>query len=542
MSLQLSLAGFTLRAAQAGKLRAVNGYPHMALGGASSQPPPPDVVELCEELQRELGVDVSDWEYAGDKTGEQTMNKLEKLLIPRKNREYSAEDFIMTLFELMLKTPHYGNEWIKHTPPTLEELLEEMVIKDSSSGYDKPGNPGGSSKNENALWAYAEHCRTARGYEPSSNAPPVYAVFSKGNEWLKKTKDQRKIVGESTQQNIALQACFGTIIRERANPFGMSMIGYKTAGNSSLQMLKKLSQKHITHEDIAKLEEIQVHASDKKQWEYTMSGALKALYASHLMLRVNWTESAMEHLLPLVEALGSYLHPLIGVGKNLVVEAEHYMPSGTYPTLNGNTHKHMAIVCDYVQQQLAKCDVDQAKELIEWRRTISILGDDFIARWHDEHSPALDEFSDSLYGTVTESEGKLPIGKAAFCQRIMRLENGMPVFAYNVERAKIKMCLPRRNMGIQLDAIRSLAADACLLGDDLATVRRITEPYEIGMIAKLDQDSVQKYKTTSVYDQNGMLRLWSPNHDVHRDVATAHDMANHVSMHPDIYDELCVLE
>jgi hypothetical protein len=524
----------------------VDGYRPFAVTNSTPKKFEGRMLKLSNSLADALEVDIGGWEWSDAKKGEQVTNKLKKFYeVENTPAEVDPIDLFVVCVDMLLSFPHAGGRTIKEPPLLLEEAVEHLKMRDSSAGYDPPGNPGGHNKRENALFALSCYDKVRRGH--SLGAPFVYAVQSKGNEFLPKEKDQRKIFCESTTQNVFLQMCFGGLIYQPRNIFGGSAQQLSQGGNTGIQMVMKLTPDLPWGEpgakNLAAAKEIleaddSIAESDKSQWEYRVDLSLKVAFCMVLVQRVDWTRDMLA-LLPAKLALSAFLVPLVAMNGRHVIIAPNFMPSGSLMTLFGNTEMHRSLLYFYKHKRLRETPEDE-KQVLDWLESSVVQGDDFISRNVRSVSAEFDEWCDAFFGTKTKSvTGNCYTTR--FLQRSIRwidtAKCPLPILGYDSERAKKKMCAPRVDEGTMAESIKSivlstgdteLAAKVRPFVEDLTTVsKHVVNPQATG--ATVDM---------AVLDRGVLQRVYLPTHAVKRDTIDSLRLQRSHGMHPDYHDSL----
>ena len=223
---------------------------------------------------------------------------------------------------------------------------------------------------------------------------------------------------------------------------------------------------------------------------------------------VDW-RGKENYLLPFSYSASSFLCPIIGITGSLAIAAPHFMPSGHLWTLKGNTGGHKVIVMSFKQSKLK---TDEEKALL-WFDSVLLQGDDFISRniFGDEYS----DFADAKWGCITKkSFGRA--GEVRFLQRQLQMVDGQPRLAYDVERAKIKVSMPRPEL---YDHAEALEAAVLSTGDD--TLRgTLRAKYMRMKVPRIYIDSGNRCTDAAFFDRGVLRTFWSANNLLKKDVGT----------------------
>lgn len=494
------------------------------------------------KIQRELGTEeeVRNWEWSANKRGDQVLEKLMRLAqnthVPA---QVDAMEALILLADYLLSEPNINGEIIQEPPLDLQGIEEHLVIKDSSAGHDIPGNPGGANKRENTAWAIRNFMVTANG--APRKVPYVYEVQPKGNEILKKTKAQRKIFAQSTSDFVTAQICTHGLVYRPTSLCSKSASSLSMGGNTGYQMLRLLtpeldwagcSESPHAHENIVgeAWEILNQHESlaeeDKTEWEYNLDIVLKVLFLLATTIQVRWTDKE-HYLLPFKDSAASFLCPLVGVTGNLAIAAPHFMPSGHLWTLKGNTGGHKFIVLSYKQLRLR----DREQDALEWFFSVILTGDDFLSR--NKFGIDYSKFADGKWGCKTK-----PIfgnvEKVKFIQRFLKMVDKQPRFCYDVERAKVKISMPRKDI---YDYAEALKAAALSTGDeDFAEILR--KHYVEMKVPRLYVTRDNRCTDASFFDKGVLRSFWSANEQLKRDSGTYYRLGENYSMHPDYFESV----
>jgi hypothetical protein len=541
----LDITSVVNKAARAGMLFSIEQYPKFRTTSSKPQRRNPACDKITDKLAEKLGVTekLTDWHWSNQKTGPQTINKLHKLVDLKHEAEPTDdEDWFVDLMSMLHGQPHKNGKIIREEQMPIEDAPEELVVRDSSAGYDPPRSARGSNKRENASAALAEILRSICGEQM---APFVFAVLSKGNEFLKLLKDQRKIFGESTTQYMILQIVFGMVIYRKRNPYNGTAQNLSMGGNTGLQMVQKLTPeldwskpgalKHAK-EILAMADSLA--ESDKANWEYLVKFDSKQLVVAELLLMTNFEKYMYQ---PLEAAIASFLCPLVAVAGRKVIVAPNFMPSGSFFTLYINSELHRqqvtafrnyVIKCNYslpaidvvrygVRLTAPAMTVDPAR-LDTWYRSALVQGDDFLSR--NMFGSYYDIWVDKVFGTITK--GKFGNHRQVrFLQRFINWESELPMLVYDQERAAIKVCAPRTDMADLASAIKSIALS---VGPHpwLPILKEAYEECNVDFGEQIEGSEGAR-NGDNIFNMEDMRRFWSPNHDVMRDTGTMRNLAKY---------------
>lgn len=496
----------------------------------------------ARDIRAVLGTEeeVQNWQWAADKVGDQALSKLHRLAQnSHKPATLGGLEALLLLADFLLSEPNINGEIIREKPLDLQGIENTLNVRCSSSGKDLPGNPGGSSKRENAVWAIKEFMEKAAGKE--QKVPFVYEVQPKGNEILKKSKPQRKIFAQSTADNITTQICTHGLVYRPMSMCSKSASSLSMGGNTGYQMLRHLTpdlpwdeceKDPGQHQGIVKEAfdlvsgEDALAEEDKTEWEYNLDITLKALFLLATVIQTDWKEKE-NYLLPFVHSAASFLCPLIGIQGTFAIAAKHFMPSGHLWTLKGNTAAHKFIVLSFKQHKLETCE-DLA---LLWYLTVLLLGDDFISRniFGAEYST----FTDNKWGCIT----KAVFGgakKVRFLQRQLQWVKGQPRFAYDLERAKIKISIARKELYDHAEAIK-----ATVLSTGSEQLLEQLRPFYIKMkVPKVILSAGDRCTDAAFLDEGVLNTFWSANNQLKRDVGTYFKLGNKFSMTPNYFDDV----
>lgn len=502
----------------------------------------PRSVDLSAELQDELGTRevVEDWEWAANKVGDQALSKLLKLAQNNhKPANVDALEALLLLADLLLSEPNINGQIIQEPPLDLMGIEDRLIIRDSSSGKDPPGNPGGSNKRENAAWAVKNFMLQAAGVK--QKVPYVYEVQPKGNEILKKSKAQRKIFAQCTADMVAAQICTSGLVYRPNSLCSKSASSLSMGGNTGYQLLRLLTpdkpwddcgrnpglHKNIVQEAWKALNETDALAEeDKTEWEYNLDLNLKIIFLLGMTIMVDW-RGKENYLLPFSYTASSFLCPLIGITGSLAIAAPHFMPSGHLWTLKGNTGGHKLIVLSFKQ---AKLDKDEKKALL-WFDSVLLQGDDFISRniFGEEYST----FADAKWGCITKKKfGKA--GEVRFLQRQLQMVNGQPRLAYDLERAKIKVSMPRPELYDHAEALK--AAVLSTGSEELRAILR--EKYMKMKVPRIYIANGDRCTDAAFFDPGVLATFWSGNEKLKKEVGTYFRLGYDYSMTPDYFESV----
>lgn len=497
--------------------------------------------EAASKIQDLLGTReaVSEWEWSANKTGEQALSKLLRLAenthVPAK---LGAIEALLLLADYLISEPNINGKIVQEPPLELAGIEDTLIVRDSSSGADPPGNPGGDKKRQNAYWAvksFAEKTMGAKG------APFVYEVQPKGNEILKKNKAQRKIFAQSTADMVTAQICTHALVYRPTSMCSKSASSLSMGGNTGYQMLRHLTpdipwddcgRNPSAHRDIVKeawgivSQPGALAEEDKTEWEYNLDIKLKVIFILATTIQVRWT--GKEHyLLPFADSVASFLCPLIGLTGTLAIAAPHFMPSGHLWTLRGNTGGHKIILLSYKQLRLA----DREQDALLWFDSAILQGDDFLSRnvFGEDYS----DFADKKWGCIT----KKSFGSAEevrFLQRKLHMYEGQPRLSYDVARAKIKASFPRPELRDHAEALKQLALAT---GDDeLREVLR--EVYLEMKVPRVSISGDGRCTDAAFFDKGVMATFWSGNDKLKKETGTYYALGFAYGMHPDYFDSV----
>jgi hypothetical protein len=509
-----------------------------------SKPHPidPRTERFAAEIQHDLGTEeeIEGWEWAANKAGDQVLQKLMRLAqnthVPA---EVDALEALLLLLDYLLSEPNVNGEIIQEPPLDLQGIEKHLVIRDSSAGHDLPGNPGGANKRENAAWAVRDFMQTAAGVP--RKGPFVYEVQPKGNEILKKTKAQRKIFAQSTSDFVTTQICTHGIVYRPTSLCSKSASSLSMGGNTGYQMLRLLTpeldwdscgkrpeeNENIVNEAWRILNEHDSLAEeDKTEWEYNLDINLKMLFLLAVTIQVKW-EGKEHYLLPFKDSAASFLCPLVGVTGNLAIAAPHFMPSGHLWTLKGNTGGHKLIVLSYKQQRLKDSEADA----LMWFFSVILTGDDFLSR--NKFGIKYSHFADKKWGCKTKAIfGN--VEKVKFIQRFLKMVDKQPRFCYDLERAKVKISMPRKDL---YDYAEALKAAVLSTGDEgLAEILR--RHYVKMKVPRLYITRDDRCTDAAFFDPGVLKSFWSANEKLKKDVGTYFKLGEKFSMHPDYFESV----
>lgn len=555
----LDISGVVSKAAQKGLLYTVQNYPTFKVTKSKPQKANPECDAITNEMARQLGVEeeLAKWEWSNQKEGEQLTNKLHKLVdIEHECSEVDDEDWWVWLITMLHGHPHKDGKIIREKGMPIEDAPEELVIRDSSAGYDPPGaNSKGSNKRENAAGALGGIMNCIQCGLPS---PFVYACQSKGNEFIPKEKDQRKIFCECTMQFIILQMVFGGVIYRARNIFNGSAQNLSLGGNTGLQFVQKLCPDVDWSKPgaLAKAKEIlsqkdSLAESDKSSWEYLISFVSKCLVVSELLLMTDFEEYMY---VPLEAALASFLCPLIAVTGDKVIAAPNFMPSGSLFTLWANSEMHR--LCQnafysfcikfgyelpswgdwrYAEYIELPEHVTDLKTLQTWLRSVIDQGDDFESR--NLFDGYFDKWVDLVFGTKTKSKTG-NYSEVRFLQRHISWEGKLPTLVYDQARAAIKICAPRTDIKDLGSAIKSIALSV----GPHPWLPILREAY-----GKCNLDFAQTMEGNmgarcgdNILNDDDMRRFWLPDHQVMRDTGTMRALSKY-GMHVEDAERALIL-
>lgn len=540
----LDISGVVSKAARKGLLYTVTGYPTFKVTKSKPQKANPECDAITAEMAKQLDVEeeLENWEWSNQKQGAQLTNKLHKLVdVNHEMADVDDEDWFVWLITMLHGHPHKDGKIIRETGMPIEDAPEELVIRDSSSGYDPPGaNSKGSNKRENAAGALGGIMNCI---DCGFSSPFVYAVQSKGNEFMPKNKDQRKIFCECTTQYIILQIVFGGVIYRERNIFNGSAQNLSLGGNTGLQFVQKLTPDVDWSKPgaLKKAKEIlsqenSLAESDKSSWEYLVSFVAKCLIVSELLLMTDFEEYMYA---PLEAALASFLCPLVAVAGDKVIAAPNFMPSGSFFTLWVNTEIHRLFInafysfcikfdhelpswCDwrYAEQiELPECVTD-LETLKTWIKSVVVQGDDFESR--NLFDGYFDKWVDLVFGTKTKSKtGNFE--QVRFLQRQIRWEGNLPMLTYDQARAAIKVCAPRTDVKDLGSAIKSIALS---VGPHpwLPILREAYEKCNLDFAQEMEGNMGARCGDNILNDDD-MRRFWLPDHQIMRDTGTMRALA-----------------
>lgn len=555
----LDISGVIAKAAQKGLLYTVQNYPAFRVTKSKPQKKNSECDAITDWMAKQLGVEEerAEWEWSNQKTGEQTTNKLHKLVdIDHEMEEVDDEDWFVWLILMLHGHPHKDGKIIREKAMPIENAPEELVIRDSSAGYDPPGcNSKGSNKRENAAGALGGIMNCIHCGLPS---PFVYAIQSKGNEYIKKSKDQRKIFCECTTQNVILQMVFGGVIYRERNIYNGSAQNLSLGGNTGLQFVQKLTPdvdwskpdaldkaKEILEQDDSLAE------SDKSSWEYLVSFVSKCLIVAELLLMTDFEEYMYA---PLEAALASFLCPLVAVAGDKVIAAPNFMPSGSLLTLWGNSETHRLCVNAFYSfaikfgYKLPEWECFRYAELIElpetvtdletlktWIKSVILQGDDFKSR--NLFGKYFDKWVDLVFGTKTKTKtGNHK--EVKFLQRSINWEGKLPMLTYDQARAAIKICAPRTDLKDLGSAIKSIALS---VGPHpwLPILREAYQKCNLDFAQEMEGHIGAKCGDNILNDDD-MRRFWLPDHQVMRDTGTMRALAKY-GMHVNTAERALIL-
>lgn len=553
----LDISSVVQKAAVQGLLYRVDNYPRFRIMKAKPPKRNPDCDAITDELARKLGVseELERWHWSSEKTGAQTINKLHKLVDSKHEEEpCDDEDWFVNLIVMLHGHPHKNGKIIREKAMTLEDAPNELVVRDSSAGYDPPGGARGSNKKENAAAAIGGVMQAITRPLP----PLVYATQSKGNEFLPIEKDQRKIFCESTLQNVTLQMVFGQVVYRPRNLYNGSAQNLSMGGNTGLQFVQLLTPelewgKKGTLQEAKKIlgGADSCAESDKKSWEYLVSFNSKLQVSAELLLVTEFEKYMYQ---PLEASLASFLCPLVAMVGNRVIAAPNFMPSGSFLTLFGNTELHRAQVVAFrtfviknnyklpkldgirYQERISADPMDTTPEMLDiWFRSVLLQGDDFISR--NIYGSYYDKWVDLVFGTKTKG-GSGDYTQVRFLQRHVNWEGPLPRLVYDQKRAAIKICAPRNDMADLASAIKSIALS---VGPHpwLPTLKEAYEKCRVDFGSMIN-DSYGARCGDNILNPEDMKRFWSPNHQVMRDTGTMRSLSKY-GMHPEVAERALIL-
>lgn len=542
---QLELTHVASTAARSGILVEVPQYGKKPFKVKKSSPYKldPRSVAQARNIQGALGTaeSVKEWEWAADKKGDQTMSKLLRLAQnSHKPARVDAIEALLLLADFLLSEPNINGQIIQEQPLDLQGIERTLVIRDSSSGNDLPQNPGGSNKRENAAWAVKEFVEQAAGKK--QRAPFVLEVQPKSNEIIKVTKAQRKIFAQSTCDFVFSQICTHGLVYRSNSLCSKSASSLSMGGNTGYQMLRLLTpdmpwddcrkrpgaNKNIVQDAWNKLnEENALAEEDKTEWEYNLDIVLKVLFMLGTTIQVNWKGKEC-YLLPFTNSVASFLCPLVGICGKLAIAAPHFMPSGHLWTLKGNTGGHKLIVLSFKHKKQHEGYEDQAQL---WYSSVLLQGDDFISRniFGEEYST----FADAKWGCIT----KRSFGTAKevkFLQRGLDMVRGQPRFSYDVERAKIKVSMPRPELYDHAEALK-----AAVLSTGSEELLNLLRPFYMDCkVPRVYITRDDRCTDAAFFDPGVLNTFWSANERLGKEVGTYFRLGNDYSMTPDYFDSV----
>jgi len=530
---------------RAGILASVEGYPRFHIKGTRPIKPDPLSVRVCNELAKDFDIveEVADWEWARDKQGAQTTAKLHKFSDNvTEPCDIEALEFLLMLTELLWSQPHFNGEIIKE-PVIPWEDADKIHLKDASVGIDLPGNPRGTNKRENGLFAmsqFRDQCLSG-----PHETPYVYDTQTKGNETLKKTKDQRKIFCESGSQLFVFMMCFSGVIYRKRNLFNGAAQSLSQGGSTGLQYIMKLTpdlewdkiRNNPSYNVLDKAREIlsaedSLSESDKTAWEYRIHPTLKAIMITSVMYMTNF-EGNENYYFPLINAIASFLCPLVALSGDLVIVAPSSMPSGSLFTLYGNTDIHHLLTISFKHKKqfeaIEKKDPLLEKNVQTWYQSILLQGDDFISRniFGDEY----DKYVDSRFGTITKAAFG-DVSTCKFLQRSIRWRGKLPQLVYDSNRAKIKMCMPRESAADQADALKSIilsTGDPTLIPHAFKAFKKL----DVSPLHISDSPDIAGYTGSALFDAGVLERYWIPGKDIVKQTGTLRALGVKYGIHPD---------
>jgi hypothetical protein len=531
----------------------VPGYPDFSVAGASPPDFPPEMLAKSDELAAILGVTekVKGWEWASQKTGKKVTNKLKKFADEKHEpRKLGPIELLLILTELVYAEPHMHGKPVRGVPLDLDDLEDQLDIRDSSAGIDPAGNPKGSCKRDHAAFAVSRFIHQM--YCGPDHDPFVYCCQSKGNEYTPEEKDQRKIFCECTCHLVAHQICFSELLYRPRNVFAGTAQNLSLGQNTGVQYVMKLTPDLPWREEGRQKEAMDkardildkddaLSESDKSAWEYRVNPFLRVIPLAKLIYLTNWKDKEL-YLLPLIPALAGYIAPLVALHGSTAVLALLLNPSGSFYTLLINTDGHTCIAIDFKQSvqrkkiEPAYITPDDAlmpeAALRRWKKSVIVHGDDFISR---NVFANYDSYADDVWKTKT----KTSTGTAAstrFLQRHLRWEGDVPQLVYDVERAKIKMCAPRPDMVTLAESIKSI-----LLSTGSYELAAQVKPFVEGLGVRplTVAEGKDNANTSSAFLNKGVLqRFWLPNQRLARDTGTSLALGEDFGIHPDYLDSL----
>lgn len=542
----LDISDIIGRCAAKGTTGTVSGYKPFTVTTSTPKKFEKRMLQKSSDLANILGVDISGWEWADQKKGEQITNKLQRFHeVDNVPVTVDPVDLFLVCVDLLLSFPRKDGKSIKEPPLLVDDALDHLKVRDSSSGYDPPGHPGGHNKRENAIYALSQYQHMRLGGR--LKAPLVYAVQSKGNEFLPKHKDQRKIFCESTVQNVGLQMTFGSLIYQPRNFFSGSAQQLSQGGNTGIQYAMKLTpdlnwgepgSKCLERAKEILTAENSLSESDKSQWEYRVPVPLKACVFMVACHRIDWSKDILA-LQPAAAVIAAYLVPLVAMQGRHVVIAPNFMPSGSLFTLFGNSEAHRTIACFYKHHRLKTTPEDEEKVRIWWESSI-FQGDDFISRNVPGVSAEYDVWADKTFGTKTNTvTGNC--AETRFLQRKltwMKTKGApLPKLAYDVERAKIKMCAPRQDEATMAESIKSIVLST---GDPLLAlqVKPFVEQLTRESKHLVNPSSGGGTTDTAAISPGVVQRAYLPTNTVRRDTIESLRLQHANGCHPDYYESL----
>jgi hypothetical protein len=535
----------------------VPGYADFMVKGSTDPATPPSMLRKSAKLAKMLGVsdEVNKWEWASQKKGTQLTDKLVKFADNmHQPNKLLPMDLLLMLTELIYSEPHVNGKPIKEVPLDLDDLPNQLEIRDSSSGLDPTGNPRGTNKRDHAAFAVGRFVQqTFAG--PFHTPPYVYEVQSKGNEFLPKIKAQRKIFCESSCQLVTFQTCFSGLVYRKRNFFNGTAQNLSMGGNTGFQYVMKLTP-DLDWNDCKKIRNNLVEAkellagkhalneSDKSSWEYRISPFLRVIPMMSYIYLTEW-KGKETYLMPLVPAIAGYIDPLVALQGKTAIRAPLLNTSGSYWTLRVNTDGHTLMVIhykqsaqrnkiklEYVNPPKVENKVYKEKALKLWKKSATTHGDDFISR---NVFTNYDSFVDTFWKTVT----KTSVGSAhstRFLQRHLKWVGLVPQLVYDSHRARIKMCAPRKDDATLAESIKSILLST---GDlDLADeVRDFVLALKVKPLTLIDDKRAAS--TASAFLNRGVLqRFWLPNSQLARDTGTMYALGERFAAHPDYLETI----
>jgi len=266
---------------------------------------------------------------------------------------------------------------------------------------------------------------------------------------------------------------------------------------------------------------------DKTEWEYNLDLMLKIMFLLGITIQTDWSGKE-NYLMPFSYTAASFLNPLIGIANRLCISAPHFMPSGHFWTLKGNTAGHKLMVLSFKQKKQLEGD---EKRALLWYDSVLLQGDDFLSRniFREEYST----FVDKKWGCITKRKFGRP-REVRFLQRELKMVDGFPIFAYDEQRAAIKVSIPRPEITDHAEALK-----AAVLTTGSERLRRILRPIYMDMkVPRIHVTYNDRCTDAAFFDQGVLKAFWTPNERLGKEVGTYFALGHRFGCSPEYFDSV----